>query len=199
MEFVHEIENLVPNELCDEIISKYEKSPQGKKHKGQVGTGLISIVKQTTDMDIESEQNRDEWYEISQKLIMYLNKGLDEYEKYLRSFLGNKADLFMYKINGCRKSGFSIHHYKKGDYYDWHSDSSSGVNEDRVMAFIFYLNTLEENCGGSTDFYDGTRIKPVQGKLLFFPVSHCHLHCGQMVKDKDKYIINGFIYKIKNL
>ena len=97
MEFVHEIENLVPNELCDEIISKYEKSPQGKKHKGRVGSGLIDNVKQTTDMDIQNEQNYDEWYEISQKLIMYLNKGLDEYEKYLRSFWVTKQNFLCVK------------------------------------------------------------------------------------------------------
>lgn len=199
MEFVYEIENLVPNELCDEIISKYENSPLEKKHKGAVSFGIVSDIKQAINMDIESEKNYKEWSEISEKLNMYLTKGLDKYENYLKSFLGNRADIFMNKICGCRKSGFSIQHYRKGDYYDWHSDSSVDVNQDRVMAFIFYLNTIEESCGGSTEFYDGTNIKPVQGKLLLFPVSHCHLHRSQIVKDKDKYIINGFIIKYKKM
>jgi hypothetical protein len=61
----------------------------------------------------------------------------------------------------------------------------------RFITFIWYINDV--NIGGETEFIDGTKILPKQGKLLMFPSSWTYTHRGNMPISSDKYIIVGWL------
>jgi 2OG-Fe(II) oxygenase superfamily len=86
-----------------------------------------------------------------------------------------------------------IQKYTRGEgEYKWHNDFLCNKQRLRVFTFIWYLNTVEE--GGETEFTDSTRVKPEQGKLVFFPACWSLKHRGCMPLSCDKYIITGWIY-----
>ena len=79
----------------------------------------------------------------------------------------------------------------KGGHFDWHSDYSDPI---RWLAVIVYLNDIDEENGGSTEFNSGRKVQPERGKVIIFPVTHLHLHKGNTILNgPSKYIITTFI------
>lgn len=79
-----------------------------------------------------------------------------------------------------------------GGYHVWHSENGDRVTANRILQFIFYLNTVEE--GGETEFlYYARRIKPVTGRAIIFPSGFTHTHRGNPPLSNTKYIVNGWI------
>ena len=86
----------------------------------------------------------------------------------------------------------NIQKTEKGQYFDWHFDHTDR-GEHRRLAFILYLNTLDENDGGETEFMDGKIIRPEVSKLIIFPSTWTNYHRGCTVLGKTKYILTGFV------
>jgi len=77
-------------------------------------------------------------------------------------------------------------------YHVWHFESSSLLNTRRVMAFIVYLNDVEE--GGETEFlYQNVRVKPKAGRAVLWPAYFTHPHRGNPPLKNEKYIVTGWI------
>jgi hypothetical protein len=86
-----------------------------------------------------------------------------------------------------RDEGYSIQEMKTGDFYDWHADFDGdtlvNIDGNRCITAIWYLNTLDEDQGGCTEFWGGKKVRPKQGMLLFFPSTWTYLHRGAPVKN----------------
>jgi hypothetical protein len=79
-----------------------------------------------------------------------------------------------------------------GGYHVWHSERGDADASGRVMAFIAYLNDVDE--GGETEFlYQHKRVKPKQGTLVLFPAGFTHTHRGNPPLSNTKYIVTGWI------
>jgi hypothetical protein len=77
-------------------------------------------------------------------------------------------------------------------YHIWHFEQASREQATRLMAYILYLNDVDE--GGETEFLHQTRrIKPEAGTLVLFPASYTHLHRGNTPLSNTKYILTGWI------
>jgi hypothetical protein len=77
-----------------------------------------------------------------------------------------------------------------GGYHVWHSEKSR--EENRVLAYLLYLNDVEE--GGETEFlYQHKRIKPKQGTLVLWPAGFTHTHRGNPPLSNTKYIMTGWV------
>lgn len=83
-----------------------------------------------------------------------------------------------------------------GGYHIWHSEQGPEENANRCLVYILYLNTLEPQEGGETEFlYQRTRIAPVENTLIIWPAAFTHTHRGNTVLgDRDKYIITGWFF-----
>jgi Rps23 Pro-64 3,4-dihydroxylase Tpa1-like proline 4-hydroxylase len=79
---------------------------------------------------------------------------------------------------------------QKSGKYEWHSDACNQTKEERVLTFIWYLNTKDQD--GETDFLY-KKIKPHTGKLVIFPATWDYIHRG--CPTENKYIITGWIYR----
>jgi len=78
-----------------------------------------------------------------------------------------------------------------GGYHVWHYESDSREKCHRLLAWMVYLNDVEE--GGETEFlYQHLRVKPKQGTLVIWPASFTHTHRGNPPLSNEKYIITGW-------
>ena len=80
-----------------------------------------------------------------------------------------------------------------GHFNKWHCeyDLNTKYTITRVAAWMLYLNSLDEGC--TEFFHQNKTIKPEKGKLLIWPSFYTHIHKGNPVKTKNKYIMTGWI------
>jgi hypothetical protein len=79
-----------------------------------------------------------------------------------------------------------------GGYHIWHFESDNRFNSQRILAWMLYLNDVEE--GGETEFlYLHKRIKPKAGTLLIWPAAFTHTHRGNPPLSNTKYIMTGWV------
>ena len=101
-----------------------------------------------------------------------------------------------------KDTGYKMKKHKKNKknegFNSWHIDShpgsSAGISRDRIISFIWFLNTVEE--GGEIEMYDGEKIKPEQGKLLIFPATWSYNYNNKMPISNNKYFISGWMKSI---
>lgn len=194
MEFIYEVKNNLSKEVCEDIIRRFEK--ESRKYPGSVVSGVNENIKKSTDFRLTDYL--DTWKDIDDLLFKKLLEGKQEYikhmHKYLRSKTGEPLDTTF--CSNVDDTGYQIQRMKKGDFYRWHNDGF--IQDKRIISYIWYLNTLEEEDGGETEFLD-KKIRPTQGTLLFFPATWTYIHRGCEVKGKTKYIITGFIRDIEDI
>ena len=82
-------------------------------------------------------------------------------------------------------------------YHSWHHEQTGDVNQvGRCLVYTVYLNTLDENAAGETEFlYQRLRVKPKKGSVAIWPAGFTHTHRGNVVHGNDaKYIITGWFH-----
>ena len=186
-------------ELCDEIMILYE-SDLKNKYEGTTGGGTNKSVKNTQDLVIPNDET---WSNIHNCLNRELRENIDEYIRGLNeiNMISSTGEKYRTWPNmSFSVYGYQIQRYVKGmGQYVYHEDSYIDYNkkEDRIITFLWYLNTVEE--GGETELWGKRRITPEQGKLLLFPACWTFPHCGKVPISDNKYIITGWVYRNHNI
>ena len=88
-------------------------------------------------------------------------------------------------------TSYNIQKYNKGGgYFKLHCENDGESNE-RMLAWMFYLNTVTD--GGGTYFsnYDLT-INAVEGRMVIWPAYWTHHHKGIVSHTQEKYISTGW-------
>jgi len=193
MEFIYQIDNHLPKDLCEKMIEKFDNDPNVVK--SSVGNGDGSNVNNRVDDQIRKSDilhitGMKEWDEIDVLLHKNLEDGMKKYKTYLENLVG--VDKVVEHVFQSIKidSGYDIQRMKKNDFYTWHIDEflNCNTNTQRVVTAMWYLNTLDEDDGGVTEFWMKKGIRPKQGTLLFFPSNWNYIHRGGIVKnDVTKY------------
>lgn len=195
MDYIYTSSSL-SNELCSDIIEKY-KNENGNHYEGVMGGGLDKNVKDTRDFvipanDLWESINDTLSYELHKNLKTYIQKINDKPNFHKEENYGMDFKHFPEKL--YQSYHYMIHKYSKQiGKYVYHDDSTFETDKTRVIAFIWYLNEVEE--GGETEFFGGSfRVKPETGKLLLFPSVWTFPHRGNIPISSDKYIITGWLY-----
>lgn len=85
-------------------------------------------------------------------------------------------------------------------YHIFHTEAGPQVGyemyQNRAIAYTLYLNTLDKDAGGETEFLYQKRRIPAEGNtLVLWPASYTHAHRGNMVLgNKAKYIVTGWFF-----
>jgi hypothetical protein len=205
--FILEIPNIVPPNLCKEIIKKFKNDPNKSNAPTLaylIGNEKLIVDGKRSAIMMKNNKNYDEFIKPMIEIFF------DIYDKYLKHLettfkdINKDADYnmnpFIREIKSDRdvniEGGFIVHEITKGRSYKWHHDFIYSDGE-RFISIIIYLNTLEEDEGGHTEFLCGRKVRPEIGKAVAYPVNWDFIHKGnEVLGDNAKYICTGQIKTI---
>ena len=191
MEFIYECEDTFPVSFCNRVIEKFEKSDL--KFKGRANSGS-NTIKKSTDIRIYDEP---EWVEEEKYFHDTIRKAMKKYETFLLKMDVDdevKKDMSQFLTNSYIHPP-QIQRTEPGQYYHWHHDQTYPPCW-KLFTYIIYLNDVEKDSGGTTDFSCGKIIQPKAGKIVFFPSSWTYFHRGKILEKGVKYIAtNGLMIK----
>jgi hypothetical protein len=83
-----------------------------------------------------------------------------------------------------------------GGYHVWHSEQGPGVQANRVVTYMLYLNSIAPEDGAETEFlYQKKRFNPTENMMVVWPAAYTHAHRGNPVLgETPKYIVTGWFY-----
>jgi hypothetical protein len=191
MEFIYECEDVFPVSFCNRVIEKFEKSDF--KFNGIAGSGL-SNHKKSTDVRIYDEP---EWVEEEKYFHVMIRKVMKNYETFLLKMDVDdevKKEMSGYLMNSHIYPP-QIQRTEPGQYYHWHHDQTYPPCW-KLFTYIIYLNDVEKDSGGTTEFSCGKIIQPKTGKIVIFPSTWTYYHRGKTLEKGVKYIAtNALIIK----
>ena len=199
--FLLEIPNALPAELCENLIKKFDANPEQQVTgalQDKTGNYVNEDLKASTELNIRTTPD---WEVANDKVSYHILESIKKYLDHVKGILEDakvdedgdlefvmKHSLFPITIgNPC------IQCIEKGNHYRWHQDYLN--SEPRLMTTFVYLNTLEPDEGGTTDFINGRSIRPEVGKMTIFPCTWPFIHTGRVVKADKKYILVTNIYR----
>jgi hypothetical protein len=182
---IFEMRNVFTSEQCQLFIDYHKTSHN--QISGMIFNSMTRVtevyteVKNTTDVSLQRHDLVTTFFGGLKKVHM-------EYTKHMSGI--NRSCGIGYLDPGF-VSHPQIQRTDKGGHFDWHSDYSDPI---RWLAVIIYLNDIDEENGGSTEFNSGRKVQPERGKVIIFPVTYLHLHKGNTILNgPSKYIITTFI------
>lgn len=177
-DFIRVYDDVLEKEFCQELIDWFEfSSNQGQLHSRTSSDGL-----ERKDQQIPIDANRPVWAEyVYSKMGPCIAKYSDDFP-WLKGLSLFSSICIMQATTPLSGDG----------YHTWHCEKSSYSNTDRVIAWILYLNDVEE--GGETEFlYQAKRVKPKAGTLAVWPAGFTHVHRGNPPLSNKKYVISGWL------
>jgi len=195
MEYIYEAHNMLPKTFCKEIIEKFESD--SRRGPGKLQSGVVDDrEKKSTDLNIEQNTG---WGIESNHINDAFNTAFIQYLNYLKfNIFGQEKALIVDHLlvgKNIDRTTFLCRKYQVGDFFKWHIDYNLANAGNRLCNIIIYLNDHE----ACTEFLNGKKIKPEAGKIVFFPTTWVHAHCGQIIENGAKYIITSFIIYEKEL
>jgi len=182
---IFEMRNVFTREECQAFIDYHKISHN--QNSGSVlnpTTELNEVdvnIKNTTDVSLQRRDLVTTFFEGVKKVHM-------EYINHMSVI--NRSCGIGYLATG-NATNPQIQRTDKGGHFDWHSDL---YDANRLLAVIMYLNDIDEENGGSTEFNSGRKVQPERGKVIIFPVTDLHLHKGNVILNgPSKYIITLFV------
>ena len=206
LDLVIEYPNAFPDDLCDEIIERFDKDENvSKGYNGLYGPDTTT-TKVSKDLMLSG---RPEWSDMDSRLFDILSPYIQNYTEMLR------VQFHFEQTAHIRDLGYQIQKTEPGGYFSWHTDDNTeiitdqtyttGVNRkahcarNRMFTYILYLNDRYEYEDGQTEFKfgDGNTklIRPEQGKLILFPANPFFPHRGVPLKNGVKYLMTGWVVR----
>lgn len=176
-EYIFTLDSVVPDELCDLILSEYQHSKFWSK--SAVGGGNIDDNIRNCDVISISEntvlqENYDIRKKIDEDLFLSASKALTEYRK-LFPEVASEID-----------TGYGLLRYNTGQFYVQHTDSF--LNQQRSVSCSFLLN--DDYVGGEFAFFDREIIiKGSKGSIIMFPSNFMFPHEIMPVISGTRYSI----------
>ncbi len=180
LSFIFEVHNALSREICGEIISRFEASPQ-HQYEGRIGQLQTrdQSIKRSTDLTVS---DKPEWKDLDQALFGSLGRALGAVRERFAFFKGRFKDV-----------GYAIQRTSPGEYYHWHIDGGSHEFSHRQLVAVWYLNDVP-GPGGETEFLiQQIKVRPEEGKLVLFPPFWTHEHRGVTLEKGLKYIATTWV------
>lgn len=189
--FIGSYTDVFPDGFCNHLISEFERIRQ----KGWCGN------RQDTENATKTRKD-DEFYFLNLKnhvLSPFNGECTTElfFEGLQRCYDHYVSEYDILKDLNLKCTSVKIQKTSPGGgYHIWHSEQGNGDSANRVLTYILYLNTLEEDSCGETEFlYQRLRVPPQENCMVLWPAAFTHPHRGNAVYgDKAKYIVTGWFY-----
>ncbi len=177
---------LPKKEICDDLVNLFENGNLVSS-PGRTSGGVNLSVKDSTDIavfpkDIEKQGNES---------LSTLVRGLfDCYKDYVEQWPALKGF-----CDNLELGKFNLQRYAAGQHFSKsHCERSDISSLHRVLAWMTYLNDVDESQGGATYFdYFDIRVQPRKGLTLIWPCEWTHFHKGEVIESGSKYIATGWM------
>lgn len=184
-DYILQIENNLSDDFCNEIINYINTSNKAVDGKtlSKYGNSITPSSRICKDLYIPFNSV---WFDKFNKL--YYNS----MKTYFNKFPSIADDFIEEKVYN---DYFLVTKYKANiGNFKVHVDQQTELYNPRMLASIWYLNTVDT--GGETNFplLDNYKIKPVKGKLVIFPTNWIFAHEGCVPINQEKYIVSSFTY-----
>lgn len=190
-DFIGMYKNIYPDGYCNHMIEEFERILR----RGYAGN--------RQDAENEKKTRKEDFF-------YFLNLK----NHCLSSFNGvNSTDLFFNGLQECFEKYTSEYDMLKdcdlrctsvkmqktlpgAGYHIWHAEQGNGDSANRALTYILYLNSLDSDSAGETEFlYQRMRVPPQENCMVIWPAAFTHAHRGNVVHgEKAKYIITGWFY-----
>lgn len=180
-DYIVVFENIVPNELCDEVLAEYTNDKNWANTA--VSGGTRRDIRRCDAINMSDafiiEQNQEKRKSIDDRLFVCASEAIKKYN-----------EKFKYaRIQG--DSGYTLLRYQEGEFYSEHTDHF--LQQPRIVSCSFTLNNDFE--GGEFGFFNREVVyKPAKGSALMFPSNFLYPHEVMPVTQRVRYsIITWFI------
>ena len=177
--------------FCQHLISEFERNKTlGAGTNRQDGEGAQKTIKDDYHIFFNGKNLQFEDF-LGFRTIDFFYAGLQKcFDNYAREYPGLESEDINCRTMKMQKTSSG------GGYHVWHSEQGNGDHANRGLVYSLYLNTLEPENFGETEFlYQQKRIRPVENTLVIWPAAFTHTHRGNPVYgDKSKYIVTGWFY-----
>ena len=186
------MENFIPKELCDDIIQRFEndtkKVQSAIKDTNKIVLDLErrnSFHLYVKDMNNSSHIEDNLKCKLKDAINIYKREFCNYFKKY------NEIPEFINKVifseRDIKITDVFIQRVTPKSQFRWHTDEST----NSCHTCIIYLNDIDIDDGGATEFVCGRKVQPKAGKLLLFPAVWSNVHRGSFVH-KPKYMITAY-------
>ena len=185
--FIEGYVNALTSEECKTIIDYMNEEVEfipGKVKEPNTGKDIIrKEMKDSSDVIM----NLEEEGEVNKIILTSLRKCISLYTKKHPQM--NNIDYW--EVD----SFYNLQKYNPGQCFaSSHCENASIVTSYRVLAWMYYLNTVKDGGGTQFDNYE-IAVEAVEGRCLIWPAYWTHFHHGIVSKTETKYIATGwFLY-----
>lgn len=191
IDFIGLYENVYPDGFCNHMIEEFERLlASGMCGNRQNSENVSKRMKQDEFFSLNFRNHNPSPFNGECSMDIFWN-GLQEcYDQY-----SSEYDVLKDIPIHCTTAKMQKSNPGSG-YHIWHCEQNSGDMANRALTYILYLNTLDENGAGETEFlYQKLRVPPKHNSLVIWPAAYTHTHRGNVVHgSKSKYIITGWFY-----
>jgi prolyl 4-hydroxylase len=182
-QYPHFIEEYtIPDEVCDDIISLFEKN-RHKAEVGSIGSGAVyKSAKDSLDFAVWPPKFDEQLSTYKPYILKFV---LEYIEKYTDILQGNWGPVSI-------TEGTNIQWYPKGGGFKWIHSERTGF--DRMYRELVFMTYLTDTPNAGTEFINyGITTECVKGKTLIWPASFTHAHRGISSETHEKMIITGWL------
>ena len=185
--FIEGYVNALTSEECAKIINFMNED--GRLGPGRVkepNTGKDIVMKEYKDSSDVRMDMREE-NEVNKIILPSIKKCISLYTKKHPQM--NNIDYWELDYI------YNLQKYNPGQSFaSSHCENASIVTSHRVLAWMYYLNTVKDGGGTQFDNYE-IAVEAVEGRCLIWPAYWTHFHHGIVSKTETKYIATGwFLY-----
>lgn len=193
---IFEFDDFISKEKCVEIIERFENDPEKRPagimtiHNTEATVIVNEKRKSGREISVDPENKwSDLYFFVLETFAKKVSRQVPEmfckhFEKY-----GEDAnvinDLYFKNTKLFPGPCLTLNCTTPNTSYAWHSDH--GIAQSYFTGLL-YLNDIDPEDGGATEFLFGKRVQPKAGKLLMFPSVWSVPHRGMHVR-VNKYAI----------
>jgi len=190
-DFIGTYSDVYPAGYCEHVIDEFETLAVSGAGANRIQSEKASrSFKDDYQISLNFKGHNLAPFDNTNVIDIFFN-GLQKcYEKYAENYA-------ILKNGSIRGSIFKMQRTDPGGgYHVWHGEQGPGESASRVLVYMLYLNTLEPENAGETEFlYQQRRINPTKNRMVLWPASFTHAHRGNTVYgQKSKYIVTGWFY-----
>ena len=185
--FIGIYDNYIMPFECDKLITLFEKQQEFKRTFTREASEKATVTQKKDSQLFCHRENMDIWLNEVKPLVMNFDIALKHYET-------NTGICDLYGVKEFNYTEFKIQKTLPSEgYHVWHLEHASPTDmSKRVLAFIVYLNDIEE--GGETEFlHQSCRVKAKKGRIVIWPTGFPYAHRGNPPLSGAKYIFTSWL------